>query len=136
MTSKAPQELPEGITRPTPPAAPPAPPAVVSVPVDALRQVLQALVGPGYLIRELQATRAPEHMFPDNPINVLMAALKDNANGQKGLPSLDEALDALVEVTVCLGKALTAGEVSAMRAGLALSVAAELADRTGRSTDI
>lgn len=134
MTSKAPQTMPEGSTCSTPQAAPP--PAMVSVPADALRQVLQALVGPGYLIRELQATQSPEALFPDNPINRLMVALRDKSNGIVGQPTLEETLDALVEVTVCLGKALTGGEVTASRAGRALSTAGEVAERAGRSTVI
>lgn len=39
----------------------------------ALRRVLQALVDSPHLIREMQATRKPEALFPDNPINVLLA---------------------------------------------------------------
>jgi len=42
----------------------------VTVSADALRQVLEALVGPGYLIRELQAIRGlPGYT---NPINTLI----------------------------------------------------------------
>jgi hypothetical protein len=44
----------------------------VTVNASALRQVLSAMVGESYLIRELQATRLPESVFPDNPINVLV----------------------------------------------------------------
>jgi hypothetical protein len=40
----------------------------ITVDRDALFQVLQALVGPGHLIRELQFTRG----LPDNPINKLV----------------------------------------------------------------
>ena len=40
----------------------------VTVSTDALRQVLQALNGPGHYIRELQVTRD----FPGNPINTLI----------------------------------------------------------------
>lgn len=43
----------------------------ITVNADALRQVLQALVGPGHLIRELQATRGPI-VGKDNPINLLI----------------------------------------------------------------
>ena len=40
---------------------------------NALRQVLQALVGAPHLIREIQVTRSPKELFADNPINVLIA---------------------------------------------------------------
>ena len=42
----------------------------VTVDASALRQVLRALIGPPYLIRELQATRGP--LFTDNPIDLLV----------------------------------------------------------------
>jgi hypothetical protein len=41
----------------------------VTVSAKALRQVLQALVGPGHYIRELQVTRGP--LF-NNPIDTLI----------------------------------------------------------------
>lgn len=42
----------------------------VSVNAKALKQVLQALIGPGHLIREIQMTRhIPGH---PNPINTLV----------------------------------------------------------------
>lgn len=44
----------------------------ITVDGKALRQVLEALIGPGHFIRELQALRSPEELFPDNPINVLI----------------------------------------------------------------
>lgn len=40
----------------------------ITVDRAALRQVLEALIGPGHLIRELQFTRS----LPDNPINKLV----------------------------------------------------------------
>lgn len=43
-------------------------PKMISVDADALRQLLDALSGPGHHIRELQATRN----FPPNPINTLI----------------------------------------------------------------
>ena len=43
----------------------------VTVNADALRQVLEALNGPGHLIRELQYTRGPL-VGHDNPINILV----------------------------------------------------------------
>lgn len=50
---------------------------MVSVPQDALRQVLQALLGPSHLIRELQATRnLPPIVGSENPINTLVAAYR------------------------------------------------------------
>lgn len=47
----------------------------VTVDADALRQVLQALNGPGHLISELQVTRAMHQkgLIDDNPIEVLIA---------------------------------------------------------------
>jgi hypothetical protein len=44
----------------------------VSVSRNALRRVLQALVGNPHEIRELQATREPASLFKDNPINILI----------------------------------------------------------------
>jgi hypothetical protein len=44
----------------------------VAVDAKALHAVLSALIGPAHLIRELQATREPEELFADNPINVLI----------------------------------------------------------------
>jgi len=46
--------------------------ANITVDRAALRQVLQALVGPPHLIRELQATMLPVALFLDNPINILI----------------------------------------------------------------
>ena len=51
----------------------------VLVDKDALRRVLEALVGPPHLIRELQVTRGPL-VGDDNPINILI----ENYNNQKG----------------------------------------------------
>lgn len=39
----------------------------------ALRTVLEALIGPSHHIRELLATREPPELFPENPINLLIA---------------------------------------------------------------
>lgn len=44
----------------------------ILVSADALRRVLIALNGPAHYIRELQATREPEQLFPDNPITTLI----------------------------------------------------------------
>ena len=52
----------------------------VSVDAEALRQVLQALNGPGHHILELQATRSLDDMLPieqRNPINVLTKEYND-----------------------------------------------------------
>lgn len=51
--------------------------AKVTVDAAALREVLLALDGPGYLIRELQATRGP--LF-DNPIDRLIAEYETQAD--------------------------------------------------------
>lgn len=45
----------------------------VTVDADALRRILQALIGPGYLIRELQAIRS----LGNSPINKLMEQYKE-----------------------------------------------------------
>jgi len=50
----------------------------ITVTRSALKEVLTCLISAPHLIRELQATRMPEQMFPDNPINVLLA----DYNGQ------------------------------------------------------
>ena len=47
----------------------------VSVDAEALRQVLEALHGPDYMIRELQCTTGP--LFPNNPIEVLTASYSE-----------------------------------------------------------
>lgn len=53
---------------------------MVSVPQDALCQVLRALMGPGHLIRELQATmNLPPLAGHDNPINVLVQAYNNRS---------------------------------------------------------
>lgn len=51
----------------------------ITVSKEALRQVLAALVGPGYMIRELQLTREPMALFKDNPINILLAEFNEAA---------------------------------------------------------
>lgn len=46
----------------------------IQVDADALRQVLQALIGGGVAIREIMATRnLPGKMGDRNPINILVA---------------------------------------------------------------
>jgi hypothetical protein len=50
----------------------------VSVSRDALRQVLQALIGPPHHIRELQVTIGP--LFQDNPITVLVNEFNEQVN--------------------------------------------------------
>lgn len=50
----------------------PEPSVRIEVDAEALQQVLQALVGPGYLIRELQATRDKPPLFTGNPIDTLV----------------------------------------------------------------
>lgn len=42
------------------------------VSTEALRAVLTALLGEPYQIRELQVTKDPIELFPNNPINVLI----------------------------------------------------------------
>ena len=58
----------------------------VTVSAAALRQVLNALNGPGHYIRELQVTRGPL-IGDDNPINILCdeynAAVKAHNEAQK-----------------------------------------------------
>lgn len=56
-------------------------PALVTVDAKALRQVLQALIGPPHHVRELQATRTPESLFPENPINVLVDQYNSQMSG-------------------------------------------------------
>lgn len=46
-------------------------PEKITVSADALQAVLKALVGPGHLVRELQATRGPL-TGELNPINILI----------------------------------------------------------------
>lgn len=45
---------------------------IVAVDAVALRRVLEALVGPGHLIRELQATRSLHSLGHPNPIDTLL----------------------------------------------------------------
>lgn len=51
----------------------------VTVDSDALREVLQALIGSDHHIRELQYTRS----LPSNPINKLIAEFNDHVKGQE-----------------------------------------------------
>lgn len=44
----------------------------ITVNAAALHNLLTALLGNPHEIRELQNTRLPESLFPDNPINVLV----------------------------------------------------------------
>ncbi|MFM9928167.1 hypothetical protein VLK31_34715 [Variovorax sp. H27-G14] len=66
----------------------------VSVNADALRQVLQALVGPGHYIRELQFTRSLHKLGHPNAINTLLedyeaAALRAQAvEGEQSAPAV------------------------------------------------
>lgn len=57
--------------------------ATVTVAAEPLRQVLQALIGPGHLIRELQATRSLHALTKDNPIEILIEQFNDGVNGAK-----------------------------------------------------
>ena len=63
-------------------------PDTVTVSTDALRQLLNAAVGPGHYMRELQATREPAALFADNPINILVRQFNDQvapvSNGDAG----------------------------------------------------
>ena len=53
----------------------------VTVSRDALKQVLNALANaPAHHIREMQATLRPADMFPDNPINILIAEFNGTAD--------------------------------------------------------
>ena len=53
------------------------PVGIVQVSREALHSVLTALIGAPHLIRELQATRLPEELFQDNPINTLIRAYQE-----------------------------------------------------------
>lgn len=53
--------------------------ATVTVSADALRQVLQALIGPGHHIRELQATRSLHKLGHPNPIETLLEQYNEAA---------------------------------------------------------
>lgn len=44
----------------------------ITVDAKALREVLDALVGPPHLMRELQATRSLHRLTHDNPIEMLI----------------------------------------------------------------
>jgi len=57
--------------------------ASVTVAAEPLRQVLQALIGPGHLIRELQATRSLHALTNDNPIEILIQQFNASVNGVK-----------------------------------------------------
>lgn len=51
----------------------------VTVDADALYKILQALVGPGHLIRELQFTRSLHKMGHPNPIDILIEEYEADA---------------------------------------------------------
>jgi hypothetical protein len=53
----------------------------VPVSIGPLRQVLAALTGPSYLIRELQVTRGPG--FDDNPIDQLIKEFNEHIKAIK-----------------------------------------------------
>lgn len=55
--------------------------ATVTVAAEPLRQVLQALIGPGHMIRELQATRSLHALTNDNPIEILIQQFNAGGNG-------------------------------------------------------
>ena len=50
----------------------------IKVNAKALKSVLLALNGPPHYIRELQATRTPDIIGFDNPINILIKNFNDN----------------------------------------------------------
>lgn len=62
----------------------------VSVSAPALRELLEALSGPGHLIRELQMLRGPL-VGKDNPINILVAEF--NASVEATIHTDDMAVD-------------------------------------------
>lgn len=83
--------------------------AVVTVSADALHQVLQALVGPGHLIRELQATRSLHKLGHPNAIETLIetyqAALAKPAkapNGDEDAYVIDRLGKLLADVAIAL----------------------------------
>lgn len=57
---------------------------MISVDANALRQVLQALIGSSHEIRELQviAKSKAAHLFDNNPIGVLVKQYNDWADEQ------------------------------------------------------
>lgn len=53
----------------------------VTVNANALRSVLAALIGPGHLIRELQATRSIDALTgTENPINQLVREFNEQVD--------------------------------------------------------
>lgn len=53
---------------------------MVSVDAKALRTVLQALIGPPHLIREIQMTRGVAALTGDDPIGVLIEDFNNAVN--------------------------------------------------------
>lgn len=66
------------------------PSSLISVDVIALSQLLQALVGPEHLVRELQATRSLHRLGHPNPIETLLDQVitwgATNGNPSDGQP--------------------------------------------------
>jgi len=56
---------------------------LVSVDADALREVLQALIGPAHHIRELQATRSLHAMGYPNAIDTLVESFNEAVTGAR-----------------------------------------------------
>lgn len=65
----------------------------ILVSAEPLRQLLNALNGPGHHIRELQALRGPL-VGDDNPINILVAEFNDHA-GRFPVNNFEEAIQLL-----------------------------------------
>lgn len=62
----------------------------VTVNATALRSLLQALNGPGHLIRELQVTRETpgrEGLFADNPIDTLIREFNEQVTASASAPA-------------------------------------------------
>lgn len=71
------------------------PPVSISVPANALRELLQAVVGPGHHIRELQATRQVSKLMGEpNCIDVLVDAFNAAPAGEPEPAAELQRLDA------------------------------------------
>lgn len=71
----------------------------VLVDKKALKTLLQALISPTHHTRELQMTRSPAELFPDNPINILIDNYENQAQYNKEALSRERTMmNALIEI--------------------------------------
>lgn len=71
-------------------------------------------------------SKKPEQQVEQEPVEVVAVVTRDVYAAPPAAPDVSGLVDALRQVTDCLAKALTGGEVRAIDAGRALTAAGEL----------